>query len=1208
MKSISCNRIIANHTNAVRQAVITASAQRPSTDVRLLLDDRAGGGRVGVSGSYTGAADTDIDVEIVSGTGGALTSSTPLINGVGNGQLAIESIDPAALPETLTFSLLHAGDPADPAVLEFAGTTLAARTPGAAGNAISVTVTRDLVATSGQYSTLDPITAGSADFDGPEWDWGQPPATDSGIPASALRVQFEGFPTVHRSWKTWESGRFIYRIDPAPAWDIPADTRILSVTGDYPLTISDGVVDEVYVAITVHDFLAAVSSRSELVDVVGVVAQDRAPGGMAITDIPLRTDAHTLPVKLSVRSSLVRGLDAVSVAPTAPTENITIEHVGRGAGGADVWSVRGSVSGNLAQAQTGIPYADGPVQFTVPAIVVPGAQRARISAVVSLVDREEGEGIPAVCFKPLRLGLLASDKSVTYTYRKRPPADCVCEQMPALKLSAKCLGLDTGGTEMALDAEYQTRLQELYEWRAEFLTSNVGFETGAGNGILRADAVDIELADDVTSELAVGLSEIYQNAAARGQWDTYFAAIQTALSSYNGLDGVGGVYGITAAPWQPLATVSAGQYLRPTAAAGLLIYVTASGVLSDTEPDWGSETNPVTDGTATLELLAPYWEASQVVTEGKIIQPGNGYRYRATNSDTTDTTEPYWPEGAGTVTDGGVVWERVTSAGAAIVVPGAFQVVKFGGKELHEGWFVQTGAIIQDGVYLKALSGYGTTAQDAGLALDGFAALSLSALNARRNGDASSFVQTVGARMDHVRTIAGIVPKSSASTAAGDGCWRDYPEEAYWWVDESGEYLPAFNNRPYVSASRDAEGAIYSTKEFGFGIVTPCVDRLKEGDRFTVTIRGTVNAYTYTEGDKFTLPVIAAQALAFTGGTDGDPTQTWTVRGTLSNALPDWLFNPSAPAPYDDAAAPVVASLAPGGIPFEQGDTIRVALEGGVLRWRRDGGAWTLGDLFGAAHDLGDGLALTATAGAAPSFIAGDAWQFRALATYGVSRVRQPRVGQAFAFDADGAVLDIDFGAVVPMEAVLLALHTLPATAALDISGGDTDTSDWSVTPAVRPGAILSQLPSGTTARYLRVAIFGTVSGASLGWVWAGVGWQPSVGATDITIARQYGIARGAGLNPSGLYRGRGNGGRWAWDVSAGSALLDSNIDELMTLVDHVVEQGLEPVCITPDIRDPARASIAILDADEISLGEHNNWQGAARAVSVELPFKAVLA
>lgn len=235
MQPPSVNRILANNVNAVRSAEIAASAQRASTDIRLIAQNRQGGGRLEVSGSYTGAADTVIDVEILGGEAGALRASEPIVNGVGSGTLEVLSVNQSALPETLAFSLLHAGDPATPALLEFFGTTLAARAPGASGNAISVSVRRNLSFADLPYATLETISAGTSQFEGPQWDWGQPSATDSGIPKAALRIAFKGFPTVHRAWKTWEDGRFVYRLDPPTVYEIPADVRIQSVSGDYTI-------------------------------------------------------------------------------------------------------------------------------------------------------------------------------------------------------------------------------------------------------------------------------------------------------------------------------------------------------------------------------------------------------------------------------------------------------------------------------------------------------------------------------------------------------------------------------------------------------------------------------------------------------------------------------------------------------------------------------------------------------------------------------------------------------------------------------------------------------------------------------------------------------------------------------------------------------------------------------------------------------------
>lgn len=473
------------------------------------------------------------------------------------------------------------------------------------------------------------------------------------------------------------------------------------------------------------------------------------------------------------------------------------------------------------------------------------------------------------------------------------------------------------------------------------------------------------------------------------------------------------------------------------------------------------------------------------------------------------------------------------------------------------------------------------------------------------------FPQKYAARMDWVRAIAGIPPKTSAS-GAGSPCWHDFGDQ-FWWEDVEGFYLPAFTGKPFVSAIRDCNGAIVSTREFGFGLITQCGHRLKEGDRITIKISGTHNGSSWAEGDRFVIPLIAAASAPLTGGTDGDPTQTWTVRSTVMGALADWAWLASAPTPW--AHAPATVDLSPGGIAFEVGDSVAFDIEGGALRWRRDAGSWTTADLYGAAPlDLGDGLHLTAAPGAAPSFLGGDVWQFSAVATHGVARMRQPRIGQAFAWDGSAVTLDIDLVTAQPLEAVMLAMHGIAPGATVVIAGGVADVTDWSLLADVRPGIILAVLPRvegdpPAEARYLRVTITGAGAGGSIGWLWAGMGWQPTVGPSKMTIKRQYGLSRGAGINPAALYRGAGTGGRWSWDLESGAALLADNAADLMDLIDYSVAQGLEPMGLVPDLRVSAGASIALIDADEIEMDEFSNWQDqASRVVSLELPLRAVLA
>ncbi|MDG3063249.1 hypothetical protein ACFQ4M_15965 [Thauera mechernichensis] len=1149
MQSSSASRILCNRDNLAREATITASAQRASDDIRLEAQARRGGGRMALSGPYLGAEDGVIDVEVLSGTGGELVASMPVVRGVGSGALTVESVDVTAVPDTVTFALVDKGTPPVPAQLEFYGVTLAARTPGLVGNALSVTVTRNVVATPTSYATLEPISAGTPQLEGAQWDWAQPAAVDAGIPPGALRVQFEGFPVVHRAWKVWDQGRFVFRLDPVPPYDIPANTRVLAVSGDYTLTLSDGVQSEVFAGVvTVYDFLVAVDTRSTLAEVRGVVARDTAPGGMAVTEMPLRTDAHHLPP--SGGQVVVHG-----VSPSAPTENLVLEYLGAAAPGR--WRVSGSVSGVLPQAATGTLYAHGPVSFTVQALAS-ASLGARIDARARFAPRSDGEALPAVCFKPVMLGVSAVDKTVTFKWTRRPKSNCRCDNLPALRLPALCLGLEPDGGGMMLEPEYQSRLQGLYQWRAAFAAAN----TSTGPDAV-AVVQDLDMADQVVALFARTLAEVHGDTGARDLWDAYRVTMQSELATLHGVagylpapEGAGDSTELTA--WR--AIVAAATTIQG-GAKGSVYYNAAN------QRYYRLELSQVEFSPA-VSVGYP-WEQP---TAGLVLP--FGYYYETTTGVVpteweSRTFEPF--ADAGWATSASHMLERAVPLSASR-----------GGQLRVRLWYTDLGAPP------AGLTGSTDDGPQHNLKVD----------------SPEQLVRRYSAQMDHVLTAAGIVPKSDASnnTVAGDGCWRD-PGHDFWWVDESGEYLPIFNNTPYVSAVvRD--GVPVSTREWGVGVVTQCEHRLREGDEITIRIRGT--GQSLQAGDRIVIPVVAAAAAAFGGGDAGDDTQRWSVRSAVLGVLPDWLRSPGDGAPH--SAGALTVRLADGALPWEVGDTIRVELEGGCLRWRRDGGTWVEADIFGPALDLGDGLLLDAAPGAAPSFAAGDSWQFRALATHGVSRLRQPRVGRGFAWLGDTVTLDLDLGALHDVECVMLGLHTLPAGARVDV--WDPDDPSWEVFLDAREGPLLAMLPAGTRVRYLKVRVTHAGAGAAIGWLFVGRGWRPSVGASALTMQRQYGLARGQGLNPAALYRGRGTGGRWQWDIDRGAALLGANADELVDLVDYVARNGLEPVCLVPDVRDPGRAALAILDADELALSELSEWQasGVAQAVvSVDLPFRAVL-
>lgn len=1326
MQPVSCTRIIGNKHNLVRAAVIEATAQRPSTKLLQLAQQRSGNGRMLLSGPYTGAADSVIDVEVLGGAAGALRASTPVVNGVGNGTLEVQSIDVGAAAQTLRFTLLDAGTSPQPALLDFFGVQLAATAVGAPGNAVSLSVVRSLTFTDLPFATLEKMTTGSNVFDGPQFDWGQPAATGADIPADALRMAFEGLPTVHRAWKTWDSGRFVYRLDPPLAYDVPEDSRIREVSGDYLLTLTDGMDSEPYTAVTMYDFLTQVQARSTLVQVLGVVAQDRAPGGQAVTDIPLRTDAHALPVVASISRNGAT-MQVKDVDPAAATQNVTVVCLGRSGsalGGQPTWSVTGGVDGVLPAATTGQLYTQGPVEFLIEIPAVATALAAAITARFNPTSRDTGEGLPAICFKPLLLGAAATNKEVTFEYRQRPPDECSCSTATPLKVSMQCLGLaPDGGSDM--DAEYQSRLIELYEWHAQFVSSNIA--------LIGLDKVDVDTAGSCTGILAEALAEIYQVPAARTAWDGVLTQLIAELEPYmNSGPGYSSTVGVAAAAWTPRAFVVGGSYLNPVnnhrytidsieidsvAVNGIpqdatlptadsavwltngttfdvseitdvVLTVTDMGVtrvwgnfavdrvfdhinlslggvgngkkvvvteilvggVAEALPSetitWGSDRFDASgnlEGVATIlgtptpvlvksKTLAPLPAGATVGVGYEIVNSLHHHGYRV---DVIEIAAV--PSASASVrlpADSDAVW-LTNGTDFDVTMPAADRttlVIEVTDVELvlpvaHGGLAIDSsvrGPVQPEVVRPPALVQPGLTPDQQYAMENNNAIAEANAQNAAaaqkayleyRNQQFARLVeyfpQKYAAKMDWVRTVAGVPPKTSASSAGGT-CWRDYGD-GHWWEDTDGYYLPVFTGKPYVSAIRAADGKIVSTQEFGLGLVSECGHRIKEGDRFTVRMGGTNSQGSWAEGDRFVIPLIGAASAPLTGGTDGDPTQTWTVRSSVLGNLADYSWLVSAPAPW--AHAPATVQLSPGGIAFEVGDSVSFDIEGGGLRWRRDGGAWQEDDLYGAAPlDLGDGLSLQTQPGAAPSFIEGDSWQFSAVATFGTQRMRQPRIGQAFAWDGAAVTVDIDLLADQPLEAVMLAMHGIALDATVVVSGGLLAADEWTLPAEVYPGIILAVLPyvegdPVPEARYLRVVITGAGAGGSIGWLWAGMGWQPTVGPSTLEMKRQYGLARGAGINPGALYRGVGTGGRWAWDVAEGAALMAGNARALRDLIDHCAQQGLEPLALIPDLRIAEDASIALIEADEVVMREFNNWQDqSSRVVSVDLPLRAVLA
>ena len=521
----SVQRYLSGRHNLARTAALVASSVRASTAMERTSAVRAGGGRVLLSGAYVGHEAAQVDVEIVA-AGGTPRASVPQFIGVGNGQLEVQGVDAGADEQTFTLTLADLGVPTANAGLDVREVRIRAKTAGAVGNNLRITVQPQLVRTATAWALLADWPTGSPTQTGPQWDFGGLPLSAQGeLDANGPRIQFGFDPQVYRPYRTFKDGEWRFGLSPELQRSVPAATQVFTITGGYVVTVTDGTTTETYgdtvalqpPVVSFHDLLVALAD-SALVEVAGVVAADRTIGGQAAIDVPLRTQAWLLALSGAVK------LEGVSVPGDAPTQAVTVRCINADVAGQERWSVVGDVSGTLPTATTGTPYVSAAALFTVPVITPSGQGNGTWSFKYQPIDRAEGVGVPSVCVRPFRFGANARPLSVTFRYAKRPPADCKCSDMPTPRVSTECLGLDEGDA-MALDPAHLTRLQTLYQWRKNFHAAKWAKYFTA--------AKDLDFADLLTSTFATCLNDLYAEppavAAALDEWDDALADMDTDL-------------------------------------------------------------------------------------------------------------------------------------------------------------------------------------------------------------------------------------------------------------------------------------------------------------------------------------------------------------------------------------------------------------------------------------------------------------------------------------------------------------------------------------------------------------------------------------------------------------------------------------------------------------------------------------------------------
>ena len=536
-------RLLAQANNAVPAATVTASSVLPAErSVYPRRVERSGNGTVVLSGPYEGANDTAIEIEIRPSAGAAVTVTDPTFAGAGNGTMVDVAADPGSDAQMVTVTLTDLGTTTTAAQAAiYANILLRAKAGGEGGNALTLTVAPGLVLSDTPVGALSfSIAHDTHEWSDPRGNFGAAPLNPDGtIPDSAPRLVFgRNLAQVYRHYRRWDGERWQYGISPPAITDYADGDLVHAVTGDYTVTVSDDATTETYPGVTtLHDFLLALNT-SALIEPVGVVANDKKPAGIAAIDFPIRTQSYLLAVSHS--SAGMPDLQNVAITDDAPTETVTLKCTANTPLGQETWAVLSRVAGELPPATTGVPYDGEFLDFTIP-VITPAVVPTRGTITITKQEFAGGDAdspaIPAICLDRPRLGIKAHAMTLKLVYKRRPLADCNCNDAAVSGgPDPDCLGQDVaeGGIVGTLPAGYQSRLEDLYTWRRAFIAANATLN--ASNGMLTTVYQDVDLANQVTRIFADCLAELYTDSAtpdgdALTQWDADLAAMDAEVAA-----------------------------------------------------------------------------------------------------------------------------------------------------------------------------------------------------------------------------------------------------------------------------------------------------------------------------------------------------------------------------------------------------------------------------------------------------------------------------------------------------------------------------------------------------------------------------------------------------------------------------------------------------------------------------------------------------
>lgn len=971
-----------NAFNALSAAVTTALNPLGSASIDRAIVAREGGGVAAPTGTYTGQADGVFDVEIRNDTiAGVPRVSAPIFQGVGNPAMSGISASAGVAAQSFTITLADLGSDTTQAYVPFQGRTLRAVTAGADANYIQITVSdAGLTRTATNAALLSDLVAGTNEYVGREWDFGGPPRNPDGtIPAAAPRLSFGDDPQVYRQFKVYANGGYVYSFTPAPVRTVAKDAPVKAVTGGrevvvthtlgaaapafaistvytlgqrvlpitpnghwYEVTVAGtsagsspmwptdgstvvsntvtfidrGVHTNTYSSIiTLFDALTAIQGDADsLIEVVEPIVNDLQFGGMGITDLSVQTGAFVQSITRDGSDNVRSASLSVTPASDAPTEEIAIKCISSGTPNAEMWEVRGTVSGLQASMVTGIAYDEGLFAATIPLLPVPEVAPSTEKS-VKFVPQTQDAPKPIACVTGFVLGALAQPRTFNFRYEKRV-GSCNCDDTTVIgSPNLECLGIEPPEGDMEdLPATLKVRAQTLFGYKSEFITAGTNLAVGSAGETIEI-VTTVAGVDYTTIERAYG-AVLRDNridiTAVEGAVDLFYSSLRAMYDK-----------------WAPAVIPSAAYTL---------------------------------------------WDAALVAMKVDFdVIKGNAYGAQ------------WWRDKGVTITDVGAGAEHSLRKDLALKV----YTQEFAG-------------------YLKR---YKASLELVRIAADiepPFADSSSAGTGCWTDQNGTGWF---------VATDSDLLPIQVV------------PEAIYYHSARMGE-------------DEFGEPVAVSARLFGIGLKIGCPELLTEGDALQIIIGQTgTSIIGYQMGDRFPLQVVAGSAVQLGGGQIGTDTLTWSAVSSVFGAMPDYLYDKTSPQNYTDGVTTFAISTAyllgarvipiggnghwyevtiagtsagssptwptnggtvvsntvtfqdlgpyvdfeilEGGIASRLGDQFVFYAEGGQFRWRLNGGGWTDGVQIDATVALSDGVSAAFTPGTAPSFVAGDTYQFTARAING---------------------------------------------------------------------------------------------------------------------------------------------------------------------------------------------------------------------------------